>query len=151
VTRQSRRLLQLGLLLLLLGLLIGLAIPALSVPRLGVAAHLNAVVGSLFLLVLGLLWPQLRLGASASRLAFWLGPYSFFVASLMPLLAAVWGAGASMLPIAAGAARGSALQEGVIAVGLTTAGVAVIILCVLLLLGLRGDTAGDADAPTRRR
>jgi hypothetical protein len=45
VTRQSRRLLQLGLLLLLLGLLIGLTIPALSVPRLGVAAHLNAVVG----------------------------------------------------------------------------------------------------------
>ena len=135
---QVRRLLQLGVLLLLLGLLIGLAIPALTVPRLGVAAHVNAVVGALFLLALGLLWPQLRLSTRTLRLAFWLAPYSFFVATLMPLLGGVWGAGASMLPIAAGTARGSGLQEGFIAVGLTTAGIAVIVLSVLLLLGLRG-------------
>jgi hydroxylaminobenzene mutase len=131
-------LLQLGFLLLLLGLLVGLAIPVLSVPRLGVAAHVNAVVGALFLLALGLIWPQLRLGARALGLAFWLAPYAFFVATLMPLLGGVWGAGAGMLPIAAGAARGSAFQEGFIAVGLTSAGVAVIALCLLLLVGLRG-------------
>lgn len=138
MAQQARRLLQLGILLLLSGLLIGLAIPALAVPRLGVAAHVNAVVGALFLLALGFLWPQLRLGARALGLAFWLAPYSFFVATLMPLLGGMWGAGSTMLPLAAGAARGSAFQEGVIAVGLVTAGAAVIVLCVLLLLGLRG-------------
>jgi hydroxylaminobenzene mutase len=138
LAHQGRRLLQLGTLLLLLGLVIGLAIPALAVPRLGVAAHLNAVVGALFLLALGLLRPQLRLGRRGSAVAFWLAPYSFFTASLMPLLGGVWRAGGSMLPLAAGTARGSGLQEGVIAVGLVTAGVAILALCVLLLVGLRG-------------
>jgi len=134
----SRRLLRLGALLLLMGLLIGLAIPALAVPRLGVSAHLNAVVGAVFLFALGLLWPQLRLGARGSIVAFWLAPYSFFTASLTPLLGGIWGAGGAMLPIAGGTARGSAFQEGVIAVGLVSAGAAILVVCVLLLVGLRG-------------
>jgi len=138
MARQARRLLQLGVLLFLIGLLIGFVIPALAVPRLGVSAHVNAVVGALFLLVLGLLWPQLRLGARAQGVAFWFALYSFSMGALMPLLAGVWGAGGTMLPLAAGAARGSALEEGVIAVGLTSAGVTVITLCLLLFLGLRG-------------
>lgn len=138
MAQQSRRLLQLGVLLFLAALLIGLAIPALAVPRLGVAAHLNGVIGALFLVALGLLWPQLRLGPAALHVAFWLAPYSFFVATLMPLLGGLWRAGGAMLPIAAGTARGTAFQEGVIATGLVTAAVAVIALCVLLVLGLRG-------------
>jgi hydroxylaminobenzene mutase len=133
----ARGLLQFGVVLLLFGLAIGLAIPALAIPRLGVAAHVNAVIGALFLLAFGLLWPRLRLGAGALRLAFWLAPYSFFVASLMPLLGGIWGAGASMLPQAAGTAHGSSLQEGVIAVGLVTAAIAIITWCGLLLYGLR--------------
>ena len=138
MAQQARRLLQLGMLLFLASLLIGLAIPALAVPRLGVAAHLNGVIGALFLVVLGLVWPQLRLGPTASSLASWLAPYSFFAATLMPLLGGMWRAGGGMLPIAAGTARGSAFQEGIIATGLVTAGVAVVVLSVLLLLGLRG-------------
>jgi hypothetical protein len=62
------------MLLLLLGLAIGLAIPVLAVPRLGVAAHVNAVVGALFLLALGLMWSQLRLGARALGVVFCLWP-----------------------------------------------------------------------------
>ena len=137
MSEQARRLLQLGVLLFLLALLIGFAIPALAVPRLGVAAHVNGVVGAGFLIVLGLVWPQLRLGPRALGLAFWFAVYSFFMGALMPLFGGVWGAGGTMLPIAAGTARGSAFEEGVIATGLTTAGVGVIALCVLLLLGLR--------------
>ena len=60
------------------------------------------------------------------------------------MLAAVWGAGSSMLPIAAGPARGSALQEGIIAVGLRTAAVSLIAAATLVLWGLR--TPG-ADEP----
>lgn len=140
MARQARRLLQFGVLLLLLALVIGLAIPALSVPRLGVAAHVNGVVGGVSLLVLGLVWPHLRLSARALGLAFWLAPYSFFMGSLMPLVGGMWGAGGTMLPIAAGTVRGTAFQEGVITAGLVTAGIAVFTLFVLLLLGLRGGT-----------
>ena len=42
----ARRLLQIGVALLLFALVVGLAIPALAVPRLGVAAHVNAVIGA---------------------------------------------------------------------------------------------------------
>ena len=65
MTEPARRLLQLGVALLLLGLIIGLAIPTLALPRLGVAAHLNAVIGALFLLAFGLIWPRLRLGSGS--------------------------------------------------------------------------------------
>lgn len=138
MARQSRRLLRFGVLLVLLALLIGLVIPALAVPRLGVAAHVNGVVGGLALMVLGLLWPHLELGARALGAAFWLAVYSFFVATLMPLLGGAWAAGATMLPLAAGTARGTSFQETFLAIGLITAGVAVFVLFVLLFLGLRG-------------
>lgn len=48
-----------------------------------------------------------------------------------------------MLPLAAGAARGSSLQEAVIAGGLVTAAIAIFTVCGLLLYGLRG---GDESA-----
>jgi hydroxylaminobenzene mutase len=134
----ARRLLRSGVVLILLSLLIGLAIPGLTVPRLGVAALVNGVVGGLALIVLGLLWPHLDLGPRARGAAFWLGVYSFFVATIMPLLGAVWGAGASMLPIAAGTARGTPAQEAILSAGLITAGVSVFVLFVLLFVGLRG-------------
>jgi len=130
--------LRLGVVLFLLGLLTGVAIPAFSVPRLGLSAHISGVLGGLVLIVIGLVWPQLRISSRASRTGFGLAAYSFVVAWLMPFLAAVWGAGAGMLPFAAGNARGTAFQEGVIAVGLTTVALTVIVLFALLLWGLRG-------------
>jgi hydroxylaminobenzene mutase len=138
MARHARRLLQLGVVLLLLGLLTGLAIPSLAVPRLGLTSHIEGVLGGPLLVVLGLLWPRLRLGVRTSGLAAALAVYALFVGWLAPLLGAVWGAGNSMLPIAAGAARGTPLQEGVIAAGLVTAAVAIIVLCVVVLWGLRG-------------
>src|SRR5262249_16574765 len=137
MSQQARRLLQLGVLLFLLSLLAGFVIPALAVPRLGVSAHVNGVLGALFLAALARLSPRLRLGPRAAGLAFWLALYSFFMGALIPLLAGLWGAGGALLPIAGGAARGSPFQEGLIATGLVTAGVTVVALCVLVLVGLR--------------
>jgi len=133
----TRRMLQLGVLLLLLGLLTGLVVPVLAIPRLGVAAHILGVLGGLGLLVLGLLWPKLRLAPRASGIGCVLAAYAFYLGWLMPLLGGVWGAGSGMLPIAAGGVLGTPFQEGVIAVGLGTSAVAIIALCLLLLWGLR--------------
>ena len=133
----ARRLIWHGVLLLLLGLLSGAIVQTLAVPRLGLSAHILGVVGGLASIVLGLLWPQLRLGARASSVACWLAVYSFYAGWLMPLLGGVWGAGAGMLPIAAGGARGAAWQEGVIAIGLGTAAVAIVVVCGMMLWGLR--------------
>lgn len=50
-----------GVLLFLLGLLNGLAIPHLRSPRLGLSAHLTGVQSGTFLLAAGLLWARLAI------------------------------------------------------------------------------------------
>jgi len=137
VAREARRLIRLGVLLLLLGLLTGAVVPSLAVPRLGLSAHILGVFGGLSSVVFGLVWPQLRLGSRASEVACWLALYSFYAGWLMPLLGGAWGAGSTMLPMAAGTARGTAFQEGVISAGLITAAVAIVAVCLMLLWGLR--------------
>jgi hypothetical protein len=96
-------------------------------------------------MVLGLLWPQLRLTRAASRVAFWLAVYGCFAAWSANVLAGVWGAGNSLLPIAAGPAHGSVLQEGIIAISLRTAAVSLIAVSLLILWGLRAFPVDESD------
>ncbi|MBI3246107.1 MAG: hydrogenase [Deltaproteobacteria bacterium] len=135
--RQGHHLLQVGILLFLFALLVGLVIPKFAVPRLGLSVHLLGIMQGTFLAVLGLLWPKLKLTQVMSRVGFWLVVYGFFAAWTANVLAGVWGAGNSMLPLAAGQAQGSALQEGIIAIGLRTAAVSQITALILVLWGLR--------------
>jgi hydroxylaminobenzene mutase len=65
--RQGQRLLQVGITVFLLSLLIGLAIPAFTVPRVGLSAHLVGIMQGLFLMVIGLIWPRLQLSTAVSR------------------------------------------------------------------------------------
>lgn len=134
---QSHRLLQLGVALFLAALLFGLSIPHFTVPRLALSAHLIGLLQGMFLVVLGLLWSRLSLTSVQFKLAFWLVAYQAIAAPLSNLLAAAWGAGNTIIPIAAGAARGSAIQEAVINVGLRSAGAALIVGLSLVLWGLR--------------
>lgn len=143
--REAHRLLRLGLLLFLVALLVGLVVPRFAVPRLGLSVHLLGILQGLFLTVLGLLWPRLRLTRGMSRSAFWLAAYGCLAAWTANLLAAVWGAGSSMLPIAAGHARGSLFQEAAIAIGLRTAAVSLIAAVTLVLWGLRTVTLEKRD------
>jgi hydroxylaminobenzene mutase len=136
--RQGHRLLQLGMLLFLCALLVGVFVPRFAVPRLGLSAHLLGLMQGLFLMITGLLWPRLRMRPAISRVGFWLAVYGCFAAWTANLLAAIWGAGNTMLPMAAGQAHGSALQEGIIAVALRTGGASLIAVAILILWGLRG-------------
>ena len=100
--RQGHRLLQVGVALFLLTSFEGFGVPAFAAPRLGLSAHsLMALLGVL-LIAMGLLWPKLNLGSSASWLAFWLLIYSSFAIVAAYLLGAIWGAGNSTMPLAAG-------------------------------------------------
>lgn len=67
-----RRFLRHGLLLFLLGLATGLVVPAMTNPRAGLAAHLEGVMNGMFLVVVGLVWPELRLSERAGRVLSWL-------------------------------------------------------------------------------
>ena len=130
-------LLQVGALLFLLGLLVGLGVPRFTVPRLALSTHLLGITQGTFLMVGGLLWPKLRLSRSASGIGRVLAIYGCVAAWTANLLGAVWGAGNSMVPMAAGAARGSVLQEGVIRVLLMSAAVSLVSVTIIILWGLR--------------
>jgi len=135
--RESQRLLQVGISLFLVAVLLGFAVSSLAVPRLALSAHLVGLLQGIFLVVLGLVWPRLSLTQAQRRLAFLLVTYQAVAAPLSNLLAAAWGAGNSVVPMAAGAAHGSAMQEMVINIGLRSAGAAVIVSLLLILWGLR--------------
>jgi (hydroxyamino)benzene mutase len=137
-SRQGRLLLRAGTVLFLFALLVGLAVPHFAVPRLGLSAHLLGLMQGLFLMVAGLVWPRLELTRRTSGLGMWLLLYGCFAAWAANVLAAVLGAGSSLLPLAAGSARGTGLQESLIALSLRSAAAALIVATLLMVWGLRG-------------
>jgi hydroxylaminobenzene mutase len=114
LSRQSHRLLQIAVALILFLSLEGFAIPYLAAPRLGLSVHTLSALQSVLLLALGLLWPKLNLGATQLRVAFWLLIYSTFATLTAYVLSAVWGAGNETMPLAGGVAHGSVPQEALI-------------------------------------
>jgi hydroxylaminobenzene mutase len=115
----------------------GFTIPSLPLPRLGLSVHTLSALEGVMVLGLGLLWPRLNLGAAASRIAFWTYIYSSFATLVPYVLAALWGAGNSTMPLAAGTERGSALQEAIIKVVLYSAAPTFLIAIALIIWGLR--------------
>jgi hydroxylaminobenzene mutase len=137
LARQSHRLLQIGVGLLLFASFEGFVIPSLAAPRLGLSAHTLSALQSVLLLALGLVWPRLNLGEVASRIAFYLLVYSTFAILAAYVLGAFWGAGNGTMPLAAGAAHGSAMQESVIKVVGYSSAPTGIVSFVLILWSLR--------------
>jgi len=135
--RQSRRLLQIGVGLLLFASFEGFVIPYFAAPRLGLSAHTLSALQSVLLLALGLAWTRLNLGDVPSRVAFWLLAYSTFAVLAAYVLGAVWGAGNETMPMAAGVAHGSPVQEGVIKVVAYSSAPTGIVSFALILWGLR--------------
>ena len=136
--RLAHRLIQIGMTLFLLGLVIGIAVPAFTAPRLALSTHLLLITQGLFLMMLGgIVWPRLSLSAGTTRAAFFLAIYACLAASLANLAAAALGAGNSIVPIAAGEHRGSDTQEFVITLLLRSGGAAFIVTSIMMLIGLR--------------
>lgn len=137
-TRQSRMLLQIGVALLLFTSVEGFVIPYLPFPRLGLSVHTLSALEAVVLLIFGLIWPKLNLGAAMSQLAWWSFVYSAFATLTAYVLAAIWGAGNSTIPLAAGPAHGSSVQELVIKVVLYSAAPTDLVGLTLIFWGLRG-------------
>ena len=129
-------LVQAGVLLFLIGLLIGLAVPAFANPRMGLSSHLESLFNGVFLILVGLIWSRMSLSGKTSRVLLVLVLYGTFANMLATLLAAIWGAG-KMMPIAGQGMIGAGWQEMIIAFLLVTLALAMITSCVLILTGLR--------------
>jgi len=142
---RPRLLVALGALLFLIGLLTGALVPAARSPRLGLSAHLEGVMNGTFLMVLGAVWHHVRLSRRLAGLCFWLLVCGTFANWLFVSLGAVFGAG-RMMPIAGGGITAAPWQESLVAAGLVSLSVAMVVGCGLLAWGLfrRGEAGGGS-------
>ncbi len=131
-----RRLIWHGILLFLLGLVEGMFVQSMRNPRMGLSAHVGALMSGMFLAVLGAVWPQVRLEARVAGATFWLALYGMYVSAAGLVLAAVFGTGRST-PIGGAGFHAAAWQEFVADFALTTGAVAALLCCVGVLRGLR--------------
>lgn len=137
----SHKLVRYGMILFSLGLLTGFGIPLMRNPRMELASHLEAVMNGMFLILLGLIWQKLRLSVGALKWGYALSLFGTFTNWVTNLLAAIWGAGAEMLPIAGGGYQGVAWQEMLIKVGLGSLSLAMLAVCIIVLWGLKASTS----------
>ena len=134
--RVERTLSRAGILLVLLALLTGLAIPAFTNPRQALAAHVSAIMSGLLLVGLASLWSHLTLSIAqqtwAMRLAIG-GAYANLAGSL---LAAAWGTN-RLTPMAGGGYGAEPWQEAFAQVIQVSQGIALIVALGLVVYGLR--------------
>jgi hydroxylaminobenzene mutase len=129
-------LLKLGLILFVIGLLTGFAIPVLKNPRMGLTSHLEGILNGMFLALLGLLWPHVHLTHGWRVTAVVLIVYSAYANWLGTLLAAAWGAGRKLAPLAAGDHEASNVKESIFGFLLISLSVAIVIGVVIVIVGL---------------
>lgn len=131
---QSDKLIFFGVVLFFLGLVVGLFVPMLTNPRMGLSTHLEGVMNGILLMVLGLIWRRLSLSAKALRVTYILTLYGSFANFAAVLMAAITGAG-KMMPMAGGK-EGTIVQEIIISFLLISLSLAMVGVCVLLMVGL---------------
>ena len=125
-----------GLALFLMGLLTGFAVPSMKNPRMGLSSHVEAHMNGLFLIVLGLLWPYVKLSQTWELVTVALLIYGTWVNWFATLLSGIWGAGGRMMKIASGDHVGSAGKEGFIKFLLISLSIADVIGVGLVLWGV---------------
>ena len=132
-TRQ--RLLFLGMILFLIGLLSGLVVTEVQNPRMGLAAHLEAVMNGMFLLAAGLAWPRMSWTPTQEKLTFAMLVYGAFANFFIIQASSVIGASA-ITPIAGQGFMATGLLEMLLSIGLVTVAVAMITAVILMVIGL---------------
>ena len=144
VHHTRRRLIWHGIVLFFLGLLTGFVIPALTNPRLGLSAHMEALLNGMFLILVGgVVWNELKLSDRIATAAFWLFLCAAYGSWAFCFLAAVFGA-SKMLPIASVGHSANAWQEALVRTGLSLVAISITLATCLVLYGLRKRAVSDA-------
>lgn len=142
--KQGDKLVFLGVLLFFLGLIVGLLVPLLANPRMGLSSHIEGVLNGMFLIILGIIWQKVALPARWLMITFWLAIYGTFANWLGILIAAIFNAG-KMLGVAAQGKEGTPIAEGFVNFSLITLTIAMLIICVTVLVGLRRNTKHEVN------
>ena len=131
--QQANKLVFLGLIQFLLGLLVGLFIQNMANPRMALSAHLEGVMNGMFLMILGLIWSRLVLSKNVLKVTFWLTVYGTFANLLAVVVAAATGFG-KMMPIAGGV-EGKGMTEGLISFLLISLALCMLTVCCIVIFG----------------
>jgi len=124
-----------GIILFLISLINGFLIQSLSLPRLGLSAHLIGLFGAGFLFGIGSYWPRLNLSQKLSGIGMVLLIYSFWAGWAVYFAAAALGAG-KMFPLASGNKAGTPAVEGIIGIFMLSFAITFLISFVIILKGL---------------
>jgi hydroxylaminobenzene mutase len=150
LSRQGQYLLQIGIILIFYSSFDGFAIPFLNSPRIGLSVHTLSALQGVFLLAQGLLWPKLKLGVTASWVAFWCSLYGTFAILGAYTIAAIWGVGNETIVLMGELphrlSHGNAFQETFIKVLAYSSAPTGLTCFALILWGLR---SVDKTAPKR--
>jgi hydroxylaminobenzene mutase len=132
----DHRLLFHGFLLFLIGLATGLVAYSLENPRMGVSAHVEAILNGVFLVGLGLAWTRLALGERLRAVCFWAAVVGAYANWGIPLFSAAVGASQ---PILVGRGFEAAPWQEALLGASPVVGVLPPLLCgALAVWGLRG-------------
>ena len=130
-----------GILLFILGLLTGVIVPLLKNPRMGVSAHLEALMNGIFLVVLGLVWKETKFTPKAAKVTFGIALSTTYANWVATFLSAVLGT-SKLTPIAGAGFSAPEWQEILMAFALISLSIATVTCCVLVLWGLRKPSPG---------
>jgi len=136
----NRSMARYGLVLVLLALITGFAVPSLALPRLGLSAHTIGIIGGVALIAIAAIWPAFRFSARQSAWCAGTWLYAIYSNWLGCLIGAAWGAGRTT-PIAAAGQTGPAAAEMAVTALLVSGSFVAFVAVGLSLWGLRGGAA----------
>ncbi|HEY0159122.1 MAG TPA: hypothetical protein VGF28_17680 [Thermoanaerobaculia bacterium] len=142
----NRLQIQLGFVLILVGLFTGFGMPLYTNPRLGLAAHIVAITGGLVLIALGALAASFALAPRSAKMMMWAWVYAAWANWAACLLGAMTGA-SRFTPIAGAGTTGTSLAEAVVAFLLQSLSVAAIAGTALAVWGFRKPAVERAAQP----
>jgi (hydroxyamino)benzene mutase len=135
IENRRRHLFSAGILLFLLALVTGMIFPMLANPRMGLSAHLVGLLAGLFLVALGVIWPEKDLPPSFDTAAFYLVIFGTYANLCATFLAAAFAT--NRLTALAGSGHPAlAWKENIVTAGLVLSSVAMVAVCLLVLWGL---------------
>ncbi len=125
-----------GVILILIGLLTGFAVAALTNPRMGVAAHVEAIMGGIILIVFGgILVERMHCSAKLITISWFSLLLSLYGNYALILLASIWGTSMTM-PIAGNGFRAVMWKESIVALGLLLCNGAILTSLAIVITGL---------------
>ncbi len=133
-----------GILLFLLALVTGMIMPWLPNMRMGLSAHLVGLLGGLFLIGLGALWGEQNLSERPAMAVCWLAIYGTYGNLVTGVLSATFKT-ARLTPLAGANHLAEPWQENIVTFGLVSSSVAMVLVCVLVLWGLRNPVASRVE------